>query len=78
MSHLALAQAAMVDAATLVTEAMEALQEARIHYTAATEIPRPVRVARIAALTAKVDALAAVRPDPSAHPWASDFKELET
>ncbi len=61
----------MHDARDLTAQAVDVLQEARKEYAGA-DLPHDVRTARVAALTADIEALKTAVGDPDAHPWIGD------
>ncbi len=61
----------MHDARDLAAQAVDLLQAARKEYLAA-DLPTGTRQARVAALTADIEALKAAVPNPDAHPWIGD------
>jgi hypothetical protein len=58
-------------AKSYVSHAVRRLQMARASYVGA-DLPADVKLARLAALDAKIDALRAVQLDDKAHPWGED------
>jgi hypothetical protein len=61
----------MHEARDLAAQAVEVLQEARKEYLAA-DLPAGDRQARVAALTADIEALKSAAPNPDSHPWIGD------
>lgn len=59
-------------AALNVRDAITELQTLRDAYRSSRRIPAEVKVARMAALTAKIDQLGAVFLDGTALPWCED------